>query len=62
MSRSLSYLRRGLLGIACVASLGFGATQAFASPGPATLRAENTCWYCECDSSSCICIEVPCGG
>lgn len=32
MSRSLSYLRRGLLGIAFVGSLGFGATQAFASP------------------------------
>jgi hypothetical protein len=32
MSRSLSYLRRGLLGIALVGSLGFGATQAFATP------------------------------
>ena len=32
MSRSLSYLRRGLLGIAFVGSLGFGATQALASP------------------------------
>jgi hypothetical protein len=32
MSRSLSYLRWGLLGIAVVASLGFGATQAFATP------------------------------
>ncbi len=32
MSRSLSYLRRGLLGIAFVGSLGFGATQAFGSP------------------------------
>ncbi len=32
MSRLLSYLRRGLLGIAFVGSLGFGATQAFASP------------------------------
>lgn len=32
MSRSLSYLRRGLLGIAVVSSLGFGATQAFGSP------------------------------
>ena len=30
MSRSLSYLRRGLLGITFVGSLGFGATQAFA--------------------------------
>ena len=32
MSRSLLYLRRGLLGIAFVGSLGFGATQAFGSP------------------------------
>lgn len=31
MSRSLSYLRRGLLGIAFVGSLGFGATQVLAS-------------------------------
>ncbi len=38
MSRSLSYLRRGLLGIAFVGSLGFGASQAFADSkaGPAT--------------------------
>ena len=32
MSRSLSYLRRGLLGIALMGSLGFGATQALAAP------------------------------
>jgi len=32
MSRSLSYLRRGLLGIAFMGSLGFGVTQAFANP------------------------------
>lgn len=32
MSRSLSYLRRGLLSIAFVGSLGFGVTQAFATP------------------------------
>lgn len=32
MIRSLCYLRRGLLGIAFAGSLGFGATQAFASP------------------------------
>jgi len=32
MSRSLSYLRRGLLGVAFVGSLGFGVTQALASP------------------------------
>jgi hypothetical protein len=40
MSRSLSYLRRGLLGIAFVGSLGFGATQAFGSPMQAR---EGTC-------------------
>lgn len=34
MSRSLSTLRRALLGIAFVGSLGFGATQAVASPEP----------------------------
>lgn len=32
MSRSRSYLRRGLLGIVFVGSLGFGATQALAKP------------------------------
>lgn len=32
MSRSLSFLRRGFLGIAFVGALGFGATQALASP------------------------------
>jgi hypothetical protein len=31
--RSLSYLRRGLLGVFFVGSLGFGATQALAGPG-----------------------------
>ena len=49
MSRSLSYLRRGLLGIAFVGSLGFGVTQALA--GPATTASSycepNECWnYC----------------
>ena len=32
MSRSLSFLRRGLLGITVAGALGFGATQALASP------------------------------
>ena len=32
MSRSLSFLRRGFLAVAIVASLGFGATQALAAP------------------------------
>jgi hypothetical protein len=35
MSRSLSYLSRGILGLAFVGSLGFGATSAFAKPEPA---------------------------
>lgn len=35
MSRSLTYLRRGLLGLAVTGSLGFGATQAFARPDQA---------------------------
>lgn len=32
MSRSFSYLCQGLLGIAFVGAMGFGATQAFAGP------------------------------
>ena len=36
MSRSLSYLRRGLLGIAVVGSLGFGVTTALAAPNTTT--------------------------
>ncbi len=32
MSRSLSHLRRGLLGMAFIGSLGFGATAAVAKP------------------------------
>jgi len=36
MSRSLSRLRRGLLGIAFVGSLGFGASQALAASTPTT--------------------------
>lgn len=32
MSRSFSFLRRGLLGIAVAGAMGFGATQALASP------------------------------
>ena len=46
MSRSLSYLRRGLLGIAFVGSLGFGVTQALASPVRTTALAE-------CDAARC---------
>jgi hypothetical protein len=34
MSRSLSYLRRGFLGIAVAASLGFGASTALAASDP----------------------------
>jgi hypothetical protein len=36
MSRSPIYLRRGLLALACAGALGFGATQALASPEPPT--------------------------
>ncbi|HEX2205903.1 MAG TPA: hypothetical protein VHG91_21490 [Longimicrobium sp.] len=32
MTRSLTYLRRGLLGLGVAASLGFGAAQALATP------------------------------
>lgn len=46
MSRSLSYLRRGLLGIAFVGSLGFGATQAFATPQVAAGGAYCDWAYC----------------
>jgi hypothetical protein len=45
MSRSLSHLRRGLLGVAVAGSLGFGATQAFAGP---SAQAQRLPW---CDPS-----------
>lgn len=52
MSRSPSYLRRGLLGIAFAGSLGFGATQAFGSAsmgtsGPTCIGPEDDagCWW-----------------
>jgi hypothetical protein len=45
MSRSLSYLRRGLLGLASVGSLGFGATQALASPDIARSGSCQLTWY-----------------
>lgn len=53
MSRSLSYLRRGLLGIAFIGSLGFGATQAFGSAPIQSSRAvcngdpgsDTWCWW-----------------
>jgi hypothetical protein len=38
MSRSMTYLGRGLMGLAMVASLGFGATQAFGSAEQARVR------------------------
>lgn len=50
MSRSRSYLRRGFLGIAFVGLLGFGASQALATPAQAALR--NYCteeWEAYCD-------------
>jgi hypothetical protein len=53
MSRSVSYLCRGLLGIACAGALGFGTTQAFATPAETSIS--NACkpdmvayceWFC----------------
>ena len=44
MSRSLSYLRRGLLGAGLVGSLGFGASQALATPRE-TSSTDGTCVY-----------------
>ena len=46
MSRSLSYLRRGLLGIAFVGSLSFGVTQALATP-PKVARGYCDPAYCD---------------
>lgn len=43
MKRSFIHLRRGLLGIAFVGSLGFGATQAFAKPNAAPADAALAC-------------------
>ncbi len=65
MSRSLSYLRRGLLGIAVAGSLGFGATAAVAKPemdGPGlcpigTTRCPNG--YCAGPHERCITILEP---
>jgi len=45
MGRSLSYLRRVLLGATVVGSLGFGATQAFARNGT------ETPWYKTCPAT-----------
>lgn len=75
MSRSLSYLRRGLLGIAFVGSLGFGATQAFGTPSRAPGAActpkpyEYTSAYCGlgcpggagyCSTAGvCVCGRIP---
>ena len=44
MSRTLSHLRQGLLGAALLGSLGFGASQALATPREATGTAA-TCLY-----------------
>ena len=52
MSRSLSNLRRGLLGIAFLGSLGFGATQAFADPSPQARRA-----YCSSGAEIRACLN-----
>ena len=52
MSRSLSYLRRGLLGIALVGSLGFGATTAFAALDTTTRKPD----WCADGTSYCYCL------
>lgn len=54
MSRSLSYLRRGLLGLAFVGSLGFGATHALAEPQTGAAMRVPVCptgapYECWCD-------------
>jgi hypothetical protein len=73
MSRSVSYLRRGLLGLAFVGSLGFGATQALASPEQARYSSCELSWspylprggcpecvnggYCSGTSYDCTCFN-----
>jgi hypothetical protein len=52
MSRSFTRLRRGLLGIAFVGSVGFGATTAFAETGT-TERAPT---FCMPESGWCWCM------
>lgn len=57
MSRSLSYLRRGLLGLAFLGSLGFGVTQAFAKPervSAPSCPALYTLCFCEDGTSKCF--------
>lgn len=54
----MSKLFRFTSGVMVAASLLFGATAAILDPAPAS--AQTTCWYCECDTSSCLCVEVPC--
>jgi hypothetical protein len=73
MDRSLFSLRRGLLGLAFVSSLGFGATQALASPELARsgscqptgqLYIPDDCpecggtgGYCDGYNTDCVCFE-----
>ena len=50
MGRSLIHLRRALFGTSCVIVFGFGATQALASPVPATSgscteKQEQACYH-----------------
>lgn len=47
MSRSLSYLYRGLLGIVFVGSLGFGASQALAAPSQVSQQRWCSEAYCD---------------
>lgn len=73
MDRTLFSLRRGLLGLAFVGSLGFGATQALASPQMASsgsceatgyMYIPNDCpecngsgGYCDGVNTDCVCFE-----
>ncbi len=66
MSRSLSYLRRGLLGIAFVGSLGFGATVAVAKPEtsdpfPSCPKGTTMCPNGACVGPHESCIRIPTG-
>lgn len=51
MSRSLKHLRGGLLGLAFVGTMGFGATQALATPEPSS--ATSVCVQAVC-AAGCI--------
>jgi hypothetical protein len=61
MSRSFSYLRRGLLGIAVVGSLGFGATAAVAKPEMRGAGPICPFGMQPCPCGECVYFNEPCG-